>query len=379
MNQEGKLQTITPSLRDSAPVIAPVSPAGVTAISADSISISTGRSPLESPQQVKISVEKASTASVAFFSLQNLVAMLPGWSVSLISHAVLLVILTVIATSPLRNASALKLDGQIVDASRIALDEEILTESEKEEVNLLKVDVAALNSEASEDTAEIIRDDGFDVSLLEGMSDGIGLEALAQSGLTPIANADKGGVQGKTEGTSTKFFGTEATGSRFVFIIDASGSMYEDNRWQHALRELSESINQLSEKQRVMVLLYNSHTIPMLNLPPKDLELLPASSEFKTALKEWLTLQIPVGRTRPAHALSFSLTMKPDAIFMLSDGLLADNSIEILARDNPASDPDDNGFKQIPIHTVSLGPMAEGAELMKLIADNNDGEFTWVK
>lgn len=384
MNQPGKLNTISPSLRQAAPAITstPATTSKTRHIKANAnaadISISTGRAPIEpAPAAINISLDDTAKTGVAIFSLQYLLTILPSWSVSLAGHAVLLVLLTVIATSPLLDETVVRLDAMMLDASAVPDSEEMLIETEMTEMNLLKVDVAALNSEASTETTEIVRDDGFEVSLLEGMADGIGLDAMSDTGLTPLPTTDEGGIAGETDGTSTQFFGTQAIGNRFVFIIDASDSMNEGFRWHQAVRELETSIDKLSKDQKALVLLYNFQTFPMFNTPAEELKLLPVTEEFKTNLSKWLGRQIPTGGTRPAYALEYSLALKPDAIFLLSDGMLADNSIQVLARHNAARDPANGDYTKIPIHTVSLGPSVGGAELMKLIADNNDGEFTW--
>jgi len=388
MNQPGKLDTISPSLRREPSLAAtvitssPVSneaPSNIGASSAD-IAISTGRATVDpSAEAFNISLGNTARTSAAFFSLQHLLAILPGWSVSFASHAVLLILLTVIATSSLRDEESVRLDGMIIDVAAFPDDDQMQVETEMSELNLLKVDVAALNSEASNEKEQIIRQDGIPVSLLEGMADGIGLEDMANTGLTPLPTSDEGGIAGETDGTSTQFFGTQAIGSRFIFIIDASDSMNEGFRWHHAVRELEASIDKLGSDQKALVLLYNFQTYPMFNTPADELELLPVTKEFKTNLRSWLGRQIPIGGTRPAHALGYSLSLKPDAIFLLSDGMLADNSVKVLARQNAARDPANGDFTKIPIHTVSLGPNVAGAELMKFIADNNDGEFTWSK
>ena len=59
--------------------------------------------------------------------------------------------------------------------------------------------------------------------------------------------------------------------------------------------------------------------------------------------------------------------------------MLADNSIQVLAKHNRIRGEKNRKVVKVPIHTVSLGPNALGAEVMKIIADNNDGEFTWEK
>ena len=382
MKQPGKLDTVAPPLRKAdavAPTPVPVPAVGQNRSDAIGVAISTGRPSVASPAEVKISVERTAKASAGIFSVQYLLTMLPSWSVSLVSHAALLILLTVIATSPLNDKSAIRIDGLMVDSASVSETEELLVETELTEINLLKVDEEALNSEASSETAEIVRDDGLNVSLLEGSADGIGLEAMARTGLTPLPTTDAGGVAGDEDGVSTQFFGTNAMGSRFVFIIDASGSMNEGFRWHRALRELEKSIDKLTEDQEALVLLYNFQTFPMFNTDPDELKLLPVTKEFKTELGNWLGQQIPLGGTRPAHALSYSLTLKPDAIFLLSDGLLADNSIQVLAQENIFQKTDAGEYSKIPIHTVSLGPNVDGAEVMKIIADNNEGEFTWSK
>lgn len=382
MSQPGKLDTITPSVRRAA-VIAPqranASPDNAPAVGSPHLQIASDRSaPIEATEPIRISLKKSTTASVGFFTAQNLLSLLPGWSVSFAGHAVLLVLLTVIATSPLSDKSALRLDGLLVESTEFA----DTTDYEREfieETELLNVDVAALNSEASRETTEFVRDDGFNVSLLEGLGEGIGMEDMADSGLTPIEVADEGGVESNTEGNSTQFFGTQASGTRFVFIIDASGSMSEGFLWQRAIRELVRSLGKLTEKQEAMVLLYNSHTFPMFNTPPERLKMLPVTLEFRKALVRWLRNQIPNGRTMPAHAISYGLSLKPDAIFLLSDGKLNDNSFEVLAEENPPKDSESDTPRKVPVHTISLGPNEIGVQLMKLIADNNNGQFRRVK
>ena len=382
MNQPGKLDTVAPPPLRKAAVVAsssaPVPGAGQDSFHALDVVISKGR-PAVSSEEVKISLERTAKAGAGVFSIQYLLATMPSWSVSFVSHAALLILLTVIATSPLGDESAIRIDGLLVDAASLPDAEDMLVDAELTEINLLKVDEEALNSEASSETADIVRDDGLNVSFLEGNADGIGLEAMARTGLTPLPTTDAGGVAGDEDGTSTQFFGTNAMGNRFVFIIDASGSMNEDFRWQRAMRELEKSIKDLTEEQEALVLLYNFQTFPMFNTSPDELELVPVTKEFKTELSEWLGHQIPQGGTRPAHSLSYSLTLKPDAIFLLSDGLLADNSIQVLAQENTFQKTETGDYKKIPIHTVSLGPNVDGAQVMKIIADNNEGEFTWSK
>ena len=69
--------------------------------------------------------------------------------------------------------------------------------------------------------------------------------------------------------------------------------------------------------------------------------------------------------------LRASRRINPDAIFMLSDGELQDNSLQMLRQINSI----DSDLRQIPIHTVHL--MSEfGRETLEIIAKENQGTFT---
>jgi hypothetical protein len=71
--------------------------------------------------------------------------------------------------------------------------------------------------------------------------------------------------------------------------------------------------------------------------------------------------------------------LEPDAIFLLSDGELQDNTRELLQFWNAELIRSDGKTSRIPIHTVSLGGPGEGQSKMKSIAKENDGDFTWIR
>lgn len=305
--------------------------------------------------------------------------LMSGW-ISLISHTAVLVILALVVKPQLED-KAISLDGLMVDGGHVEALLDPLDQGQQEDNEMIQVDVNAFNSEASPEVADVVHDTGVDVSLLEGMALGDGLEGMASSGLTPLETADDGGITGNGEGggNEASFFGTKAAGTRFVFIIDFSDSMNDDQRWEQALDELDKAMYKMESDVEVLVLLYNFRTFPMLNIDPEKLELVPVTEEFKKELKDWLTIQRPFGGTRPAHALSYSVSLKPDAIFLLSDGLIVDNSIAVLEEQNTFENPETGEISRIPVHTISLGPDVRGAEVMKLIADDNLGKFLWVK
>ena len=377
MNQRGKLETIAPTFPS---VALPQAPAVTEPPATVSVAHPPARAEVtkRGDESIKIDIKRT---SVGLFSLSTLMVLLPGWVTSLVGHLVVIVLLAVIAVSAEDREAALQLDALMFEATTID-DADVHIEQSYSEVKaeLLNLDVAAMNSEASKESIEPVHDEGMAVSLMDGLGEGIGMEAMAASGLTPVNKQDTGGVVGETEGSSTQFFGTEAKGDRFVFIIDASGSMSEAFLWQRAVTELGKSLEKLGKEQKVMVLLYNSQTIPMFNGDPEKLEMVPVSFKFRKALGQWLQQQQPFGKTMPAHALSFGLSLDPDAIFLLSDGQITDNSLQVLAALNRNRETEDGGSKgKVPVHTISLGPNELGVIVMQTIAANNDGQFTRVR
>ena len=121
---------------------------------------------------------------------------------------------------------------------------------------------------------------------------------------------------------SIKFFGAEAYGNRFVFVLDISSSMAARNgqRLERATRELVGSINQLNSEQDFSVILYSNHALPMF-VKKNEAVMRQATPANKQAAINWLRHQVrPQGGTMPARALQIAGNLKPDAVFFLSDG-----------------------------------------------------------
>ena len=122
-------------------------------------------------------------------------------------------------------------------------------------------------------------------------------------------------------GTVASFFGATATGNRFVYVLDISGSMNRrgGRRFARARDELLRSIRELKPTQEFYVLLYSSSTILMTN-ESKNQGFRFATADQKETTENWLKRVRPKGGTEPQDALAIAGTMKPDAVFFLSDG-----------------------------------------------------------
>jgi hypothetical protein len=152
------------------------------------------------------------------------------------------------------------------------------------------------------------------------------------------------------------FFGVRAQGQVFVYVIDCSGSMLDDDRLIRAKGELRKSIDRLQHPQRFHVIFYNDRPIPMLGDLPRSADL-----GAKSQLNQWLRLIQPDGGTDPRSAMALALSLRPDAVFLLSDGEFPDGTVESIARRNP---------RKVPIHCVDLSGGLAGDQLLRIARDS---------
>src|SRR6185312_3379320 len=94
--------------------------------------------------------------------------------------------------------------------------------------------------------------------------------------------------------------------------------------------ELRKSILRLQSPQRYKVIFYNDQPVPISGELPNS-----ADQESKNQLIHWLRAIEPDGGTDPRAALALALALRPDAIFLLSDGEYPERTAESIARKNP--------------------------------------------
>jgi hypothetical protein len=159
----------------------------------------------------------------------------------------------------------------------------------------------------------------------------------------------------------TTFFGMHARGQFFVYVVDCSGSMLDDDRLTRATIELRKSVMSLQEPQKFEVIFYNNESIPMPGGPrPRTADL-----QAKNQLMAWLRLIEPDGGTDPRTALKQALMLKPDAVFLLSDGEFPEGTVQEVNKLNT---------RNIPIHCVDLAGGLAGDHL-KQISARSGGQY----
>lgn len=175
---------------------------------------------------------------------------------------------------------------------------------------------------------------------------------------------DGGGLGGGAGVGSTSFFGVEARGARFLYVIDISGSM-QGAKLAALKDELSGSINTLPDQTAFYVVFFESDAVPM-NQSGRWMDATAAN-------KRWVASRIAEvearGGTNPAPAFSaaFAMRPRPDAIYFMSDGLFDEEVAGQVAAAN-------RGSRKVPVHCIAYGDDA-ATELLQRIAEESGGTY----
>lgn len=183
--------------------------------------------------------------------------------------------------------------------------------------------------------------------------------------------------------TKMQFCGVDGGGSHFVYLVDSSGSMRDG--FQSAREELLGSIDQLTPDQRFYVIFFDEEPEYMRIQDPNRDEpaSVAATPENKRRLRSWaMTVEMNKGKA-PYDVLPFALTLRPDVIFLLSDGEFPTRIEEILRDQNHEENLfGENGPISI-VHTIRYhgveGQVGRDAEAtMVKIAKENGGQYRHV-
>ncbi len=176
-------------------------------------------------------------------------------------------------------------------------------------------------------------------------------------------------------GDGANYYGIRADGKRFVFIVDASVSMYGP-RWQSAVKELLDCLRGLPSNAEFYVIFFSNQTNLMFNQMPAEMEYARADLLTLQRVQEWI-LQVPMGRsTLPRDAIRYGLQMKPDAIFLLSDGEFRDSSLAYVRGQVQSAKHREEAMT--PIHTIGL-LSTMGFDTLVEIAQKTGGQFRQVR
>jgi len=164
-----------------------------------------------------------------------------------------------------------------------------------------------------------------------------------------------------------RFYGTEARGLRFVYIVDCSSSM-TGPRFEKACAQLLKSIKALESNQSFYVIFFNATDYCQF-YPSVEKELTQADPQNIKRIERWVGEVVPNGFTDPSSAIYKALQLEPDAVFLLSDGEFElDRVMQAMA-----SVPN----RTAPIHTIAL-ESAAGEPMLFEIARQTGGNYRFV-
>ncbi|QDV88212.1 hypothetical protein [Planctomycetes bacterium TBK1r] len=196
------------------------------------------------------------------------------------------------------------------------------------------------------------------------------------SGLKTKPGQSVGNVSGGSRGS---FFGIEAVGQEFVYIVDRSGSM-NGVRYRRAIEELKRSVRELREDQKFFVVLFSSSSTPMFQ-GSRPMAMMEATAENKDKLEAWLATIGAGGGTNPNSSLRTALRMKPSAVFMLSDGEFTETKTQkrgsLLNAGGDAYSIVQASGSSIPIHAIAFED-PRSCKNMKRLAELTGGEYRFV-
>lgn len=205
------------------------------------------------------------------------------------------------------------------------------------------------------------------------------LELPAAAGSGSLGDSFGSGAEaGAGSPGGASFFGLEASGQRFAYIVDKSSSMRTtdplraESRMALTQRELARSVDALVETAEFFVAFYADGAELLNNWRRWR----PAIERNKLDARRSIFLVEPQGGTYPAEAFRLVLSMRPppDAIYFMSDGRIEN--------DVPAEIGRLNDRLRVPVHCIMFGDFVVDDErlaverLMRRIASESGGSFT---
>lgn len=301
---------------------------------------------------------------------------LPAWTVSLLVHALLLVVLAIL----LRAGPSRGLTSERTAEVGIALKYQ---EGPRE----------YFVSETTGDTSEAAAGQANEATsaLAEAMSDHppvdpsdalpsalpvIGASAEQEGGVPRAggSTSDRGFGHQVGGGGSASLFGISAQGNKFVYVFDRSGSMGGVGRsaLDLAKRELLTSIASLERTQQFEIIFYN-HEPAIFNPSGRPGRIPFADEQSKRRATGFVASITADGGTDHLAALRLALGLRPDVVFFLTD---ADEP----QLSQPQLDRVHAWAGGAVIHTIEfgLGPESGRDNFIKKLARQNRGQYVYI-
>ena len=249
-------------------------------------------------------------------------ATLPSWLISLLLHAVLIVVLGLtLRLAPPQGAMA----ERTAEVGIVLKHSEGPSEYFEHEDEAGGADSPAAAANAAPAPAELFAEQppAGAADALPSPLAVIGPGVLEQGGVGTAVGADQGprgrgrGIGGKAR---TSVFGIEGEGYKFAYVFDRSGSMGGSGRnaLQAAKAQLIASLKSLENTHQFQIIFYNDRPW-RFNPTGHPNKMFFATEQNKALAAKFIGSITADGATRHEDALLMAIAMQPDVIFFLTD------------------------------------------------------------
>lgn len=284
-----------------------------------------------------------------------------GWVVSIVLHSLLLLSFTGISWYSGFGAGAGERDVGIVVESDDSISTASNTGLSPIELSSPTLSAPALATSAESRPIESLggnmASSPTNVEITVGSLDGGAADPV--KGDWGSLSAGDGGAGGK----GASFFGLEARGGKFVYVVDRSSSM-RHNKLRDTKDELIRSVHSLTRTMEFFIIFYDSGFEPMAATG-----LVKANGPNKSRYLSWVEAMQCRGGTDPRQAMLMALSLKPDAIWLLSDGQFSPQACDVIRAANPNA--------RVQIHTIAFHS-ERGQQVLQRIAEENGGHYRYV-
>jgi len=202
-------------------------------------------------------------------------------------------------------------------------------------------------------------------------------QADSQRPQRPLARSHEPppGVYPDPEGRAhTSMFGVPGVGFKFVYVLDRSASMggSGDRALKAVKAELLRSLEDLDTVHQFQIIFYNEKPV-VFNPSGVPGRLAFANRTNKDRAARLIESMVADGNTRHDEALKMAIRLRPDVIFLLTDGddpKLSRRELDQIRR---------MAFG-ITINTIEFGPGPQppGKSFLATLAEENGGQYVYV-
>jgi len=284
---------------------------------------------------------------------------MPSWGTSVVLHAAVLILAAFFAWQSYAVQPPFDVTGQVWESKTYEIEQ--------------RQDVQQTWGNQQESRGRLLLQPSSLVQMME-----VPVPDVASNDRDPVrviglkgGGAAFGGPEGfgTGSGRGSGFFGVGGEARKIVYVVDRSGSM--TSSIDYVKLELKRSIDELGEEKEFHIIFYSSG--PPVEMPTR--RLVNATDRDKQRAFEFVDGIIAQGETDPSKALERAFEVKPELIYLLTDGEFDKAMVDLLKRLNRD--------QKITVHTIGFwswrsrqdSDPPSGEEVMKIMADQNGGNY----